>query len=188
MRKALLALALLLVLVPVAQADSIMPGFGSVPTGWVTDRYQPASFSNVGVYEGRTDVLGIGISSNDRLAGRAAAFQSTFYNTQGMQYALTGGAGAFLTADLFIPELWADGAYGAVRTDIWGVLSDATDARSGYPIIGFTNYGGDARYRYWDYMGDGGWTNVSTPVGYDAWTNFGILFTGSSVVYSINGT
>ena len=46
-----------------ANAAVIMPDFGGVPAGWTTDRYEPASFTNVGTYQGRSDVLGIGITS-----------------------------------------------------------------------------------------------------------------------------
>ena len=57
-------------------------------------------------------------------------------------------------------------------------------AVSDYPIIGFTNYGGAARYRVWD---DTEWHDLATAVAYDAWTAFSIAFTGSSYQYFIDG-
>lgn len=166
-----------------AGAAVVMPSFANVPTGWVTDRYDPDSFSNVGTYQGRNDVLGIGISSADAFNNRPAAYQSTFYNTQGRQHAVSGGAGSSLAADLFIETGWRDGSLGSVRTDMWGVMTDGVQV-SDYPIIGFTNYGGNARYRVWD---DAGWHDLATAVTFGGWTSFEILFTGTSYDYYING-
>ena len=170
-----------------AQAVSVMPDFADVPTGWTTDRYDPTSFSNVGTYQGRSDVLGIGITSAGNLANRPAAYQSSFYNTQGRQHAITGGAGSSISADLFIESSWRDGANGNVRSDMWGVMSNAVPAVTAYPIIGFTNYGGSARYRVYDpAVGGDGWVNSSVAVVYDAWTSFEIEFTGSAFNFLIN--
>jgi len=165
----------------------LMPSFANVPTGWTVDRYDPTSFSNVGTYQGRSDVLGIGITSAGNLANRPAAFQSSFYNTQGRQHAIAGGAGSSIAADLYIPSAWRDAANGNVRTDMWGVMSNAVPAVSAYPIIGFTNYGGAARYRVFDGNVTGGWVNSTVAVNFDAWTNFEIEFTGTAFEFSING-
>ena len=175
----------------VARAD-LMPSFADVPTGWSVDRYAPASFSDVGTYQGRSDVLGIGISLADDYANRPAPYQSTFYNTQGEGHAISGGAGTELDGDLFIPLSWSDPASnGSVRTDMWGVMTDSTNAITDYPIIGFTNYGGAARYRVWnEYLnsGNGAWVDLATPVAYNAWTSFGIGFDGTNIDYYINGS
>jgi len=85
----------------VIRAD-IMPSFANVPAGWSVDRYAPASFTNVGAFQGRNDVLGIQITSTGDLANRPGGYQYTFYNTQGMGHAVTGGAGSELDADLYI--------------------------------------------------------------------------------------
>lgn len=180
----LTALTLAVCTLPItANATSIMPDFGSIPSGWTTDRYEPTSFANVGTYQGRDNVLGIGITSAGNLANRPAAYQSSFYNTQGRQYAVTGGAGSTLAADLFISGSWSNATNGSVRTDMWGVMTDGT-AVSDYPIIGFTNYGGDARLRVWD---DTGWHDLTTQIAYDTWTSLAITFTGTSYDYYVNG-
>jgi len=166
----------------VANAAAVMPDFSAVPTGWVTDRYEPASFANVGTYQGRADVLGIGIDDADGFGSRSSGFNSTFYNTQGRQHVITGGAGSVLSADLFIPFEWADTINGHVRSDMWGVMTNGS-AVSDYPIIGFTNYDGAPRLRVWD--GDV-WVNLLTPVVYDDWTAFSIEYTGTSYEYSVN--
>ena len=175
----------------VARAD-LMPSFADVPTGWSVDRYAPASFSDVGSYQGRSDVLGIGISTADGLTNRPAPYQSTFYNTQGEGHAISGGAGMELDGDLYIPLSWSDpSTNGSVRTDMWGVMTDSSNAVTDYPIIGFTNYGGVARYRVWNENlngGSGGWYDLSTAVDYNAWTSFGIKFDGTNMDFLIDGT
>lgn len=173
-----------------AQAAPIMPSFSTVPAGWTTDRYAPSSFANVGSYQGRSDVLGIGISSAGNLANRPAAYQSTFYNTQGEAHAAVGGAGSVLSADLYIPTAWGSAANGNVRTDMWGVMTDASNAVSDYTIIGFTNYGGAARLRAWDsdlLSGAGDWVDLASAPLFDSWMSLAIDFTGTSYVYSVNG-
>lgn len=166
-----------------ANAVPVMPDYANVPTGWVTDRYEPNSFANVGTYQGRDNVLGIGISSADGYNNRIGGFQNTFYNTQGRQHTISGGAGSVLSADLYIPGVWSNPANGNVRTDVWGVMTDGSSV-SDYPIIGFTNYGGTTGLRVWD---DVAWVDLSIPVAYDDWTAFAIEFTGSSYEYLVNG-
>lgn len=167
----------------ISNATPVMPDFANVPTGWNTDRYNPSSFSNVGAFQGRNNVLGISISNSDGLNSRPPAYQSQFYNTQGKQHAVSGGIGSVLSADLFINSSWSDAINGNVRTDMWGVLSDATNAITDYPIIGFTNYGG-ARLRAWD---NNGWHDLNATINYGGWNSFAMAFTGSSIDYSVNG-
>jgi hypothetical protein len=168
-----------------AWASPLMPSLADAPTGWVTDRYDPASFGNVGTYQGRDDVLGISISAAQAYDNRPAPYQNTFYNTQGRQHAISGGMGDYIAADLFIESSWASSTAGSVRTDMWGVMTDGS-AVSAYPIIGFTNYGGSARYRVWDST-NGVWIDLATTVQFGAWVSLEILFTGSSFDYFING-
>lgn len=180
-----LAVALSTMVAGVANAGPIMPDLSLAPTGWTTDRYEPATFGAIATYEGRNGVLEIGITSAGNLANRPPAYQSTFYNTQGRQTAVSGGAGSVLAADLFIEETWRDQAGGTVRSDMWGVMTDGS-AVSGYPIIGFTNFGGTPRYRVYD-ADTTGWVDVATPVTFGEWVSFAITFTGTSFDYSING-
>lgn len=189
MKKTFLYLGLSLLPASGLWAD-LMPSFATVPTGWTTDRYAPASFSNVGTYQGRADVLGIGISTADGAANRPNGQQGAFYNTQGMKYAIAGGAGSSISADLYIAADWSDGSNGNRRSDMWGVISDPTISggdQHQYPIIGFTNYGGTARYRVWDEDTANGWVDLATNVVYDSWTSFSIVFTGTSYEFYING-
>jgi hypothetical protein len=167
-----------------------MPSFADVPTGWVTDRYAPTSFVTTPLYQGRSDVLGITITSAGDLNNRPAAYQSTFYNTQGMQHAISGGAGSTLSADLWIDGAWQNSSTGSIRTDVWGVMVNnlPTPSVTAYPILGFTNYGGSARFRYYDGDIAGGWTDVGAPILYNSWNTLSIGFTGSAFVFSVNGS
>lgn len=186
-KKIVLAMLAASALVAVAaHADSLMPDFAAVPAGWSTDRYAPSSFSNVGTYQNRSNVLGIGIDSSGNLAERAPAYQSSFYNTQGKGHDVNGGAGSVLSADLYIPESWRNASNGSVRTDMWGVMSNA-NAVYDYTIFGFSNYGGAARLRVYDGDTANGWIDIATAINFNAWTSLAIDFTGSSYVYSVNG-
>ena len=179
-----------------AQAVDITPSLALGATGWSTDRYDPSSFANVGNFAGRNNVLGIGISTADGRAVRPSYFgESSFYNVQGKIQAITGGAGSTLAADLYIENSWSNSENGNVRTDLWGGTTDGTrsstnmyDHRVGYPRIGFTNYGtGGARLRVSDDSVDGGWVNLNTTVNYGSWVGLSMTYTGSSIVYAVNG-
>ena len=169
-----------------AHAAAVMPSFANVPTGWSTDRYDPASFTNVGTYQSRDNVLGIGITSAGDAANRGG-LNASFYNTQGKQHAVSGGAGSSLAAGLFIDSSWRDAANGYVRSDMWAVGSDALGVTD-YGIIGFTNYGGAARLRVYDGDVAGGWVDLGTAIAFGAWTDFDIELTALSLDYFVNGT
>jgi hypothetical protein len=156
-----------------------MPSFSTIPSGWSVDRYAPASFSNVGTYQGMNNVLGIGINTAD-------VPPDHYSSTQGERYAIiSGGAGSVLQAELYIPTAWGNAANGNVRTDMWGEMSNGTPD-FGYPIIGFTNYGvAGARLQVWD--DTIGWIDLANTVNYNAWTTLSIAYTGSSYVFGIDG-
>ena len=173
-----------------AQAEPVMPSYSSGTSGWTTDRYEPNSFSILGAYQGRNDVLGIGISSAQNAANRGGQ-SGMFYNTQGRQHAITGGAGASLSAALYVEAGWGNSANGLVRSDVWGVMSDSSNGITDYPIIGFTNQGGSARYRVYDgdVASNNGWIDLSTTVAFGAWTSFDMVYHGGkSMEYFVNGT
>lgn len=188
MFKSIFSAAVLTVAVAGAQAALVIPNFADVPTGWSTDRYAPASFANVGSFQGRDNVLGIGISSAQNAANRGAQ-SAMFYNTQGDQHAISGGAGSTLGAALYIDTSWRDAANGWVRSDMWGVMSDSFGITD-YPIIGFTNQDGNARYRVYDgdVLANGGWIDINTTVAFGSWTAFQMVYNGGySLDYFIDG-
>lgn len=178
--------ALLLGLAGPLAAAELMPDFADVPTGWATDRYEPASFSNVGNYEGRTNVLGISISEAQGHGNRGGQ-NSTFYATQGRKHLISGGAGDSLSADLFIESDWSSESNGTIRTDIWGTMDDGA-AVTAYPILGFTNLGDAARFRVWDAdAGGDGWVDLAATVLFGEWNSLSMLFDGSDFIFSVNG-
>lgn len=187
MFRSFLPLAILAIAALNAQAAPLMPNFADVPTGWTTDRYEPNTFANVGTFQGRDNVLGIGINSAQSAANRGGQ-SSMFYNTQGRQHAITGGAGSSLGAALYIDTSWSDSANGWVRSDMWGVMSDVPNGITDYPIIGFTNQDGNARYRVYDGDTANGWIDLATAVTFGAWTSFDMVYNGGvSMDYFVDG-
>jgi hypothetical protein len=161
--------------------SNVMPDFSSL-AGWTTDRYAPASFANIGTQFGYDNVLGIGISSAQGFTQRTSPYQSTFYSTQGDQYQVAGGPGDDVSVQLYVPGSWSNAANGTERTDVW---TDTT-GQNDFGIIGFTNYGGAARFRVWDGAGVG-WIDVAAAVNYDQWNLLDIKYTGTGFDYYING-
>ncbi|HRH86670.1 MAG TPA: PEP-CTERM sorting domain-containing protein [Rubrivivax sp.] len=170
-----------------ALAAPVMPDFDNAPSGWSVDRYAPASFADVGTFQGRNNVLGIGINSSTDSANRPGGQQGSFYNTQGMKQQISGGAGSVLSADLYIDSAWRSGTAGYVRSDIWGTMADSASSITAYAIAGFTNYAGAARLRVYDADVAGGWVDLSNTVLYDAWNSFSIALGSSSFDYFVNG-
>jgi hypothetical protein len=190
-----LALGLALVLGGAAQATAqdVTPDFGSTVggPGWVTDRYAPATF-NLLTTKGRTNVLSFAITSQSDFANRPAGYQSTFYNTQGMKYAVSQSGSYSLTADLWVDGSWASnptGSNNSRRTDMWGVSVDASNNPADYPVIGFTNAGGTGIFRGYD-VNTGLWNNFANPVSYNAWNTLRIDFDYPTALYSysVNGS
>ena len=173
-----------------AHATALMPDFADLPTGWVTDRFEPNSFSNVGTFQGRDNVLGIGISSAQGTANRPGGQQSGFYNTQGRQRAVTGGTGDSFGAGLWLDPDWANESNGSIRTDMWGALQrdppPATGDTRDYPIIGFTNIGDNPRLRVWD-GNIGNWVDLGVGLVFGDWVDLNVVFTGTTYEYYVNG-
>jgi hypothetical protein len=187
-----------------AQAQDVTPSFAGAPAGWTVDRYAPAGFQDVGTFQGVDHTLGITIDSSTDLANRLSAYQSTFYNTQGMGTPINGGgAGSSVTAYLWVPQSWSNPVNGSIRTDMWLVVNDpgAPSAdKHAYPIIGFTNnpYTTSSApapfvgFRAWDDV-NGTWNNLSAPVNFDAWNKLSIAMTTDisgnvHFLYDVNDT
>ena len=171
-----------------AHAAPVLPSVTGA--GWTTDRYEPASWTNVGTYQGRNDVLGIGINDTTNAANRPAVQQGAFYNTQGRQIGVTGGTGDSIAADLFLNEGWANSQSGFVRSDLWGRAGlVGSEVGVTYPIIGFTNFGtAGARLRVFD-ADVGGWVNLATDVSalFGTWVAFEIEALASGYEFYVNG-
>lgn len=200
--KAMVAVALALAASSLANVASagVVPSFATVNTSptqapgvWYTDRYAPGGFSNVGTQAGRDDVLGVGVYAQDRQGSRGSSFNSSFYNTQGRKYDVTATGVVTATADLYVFSDWRNASdSGYRRTDMWGTLTTGdpgapVDASFVYPIIGFSNFGGAARFRGWD--SDVGWVDFGAAVAFDAWNTLTFEFDSAAqtVKYSVNG-
>jgi hypothetical protein len=171
-----------------ALAQERMPDFGStVPDQWTTDRYAPDSFELVNGFEGRDNVLSIGTNGADH----TAPYNTMFYNTEGMKYGIdpigTNSLPSSVSADLFVPDSWADAANGLRRTDIWTrfVTEDSNnEANAHYPILGFTNQGGAGLFRLFT---DAGWLDLTSAVQYGSWNNLSMTFDNNFFQAFVNG-
>lgn len=184
-----LGMALVLGAAASATAQNVIPNFGAtVPGSWTTDRYDPTTFALTNATHGRNDVLNIGITSAGDLANRPAAYQYTFYNTQGRQYDVNQTGSYSLMADLWVDGSWAfnqAGSNNSRRTDMWGVAVDNANNAWDYPIIGFTNYQGAGLFRGFD-VNTGLWNNFANPVNYDAWNTLRVDYNAGNQTYSYN--
>lgn len=185
-------LAVALIGASAARAD-LLTNYGS----WGVDRHAPGGFANVGAANGRSDVLQVDIAGADQQVG-------TFLNQQGKGSDITPVATdyAVIYGSLYVPSSWQNGT-GATdlrSTALWGFAINSIDdpalGNSHYPIIGFTNGGGDAsgdttagtgRFRVFD--SSDGWMPASyQPVQYNAWNNLCMVLTGGTIKSYVNGT
>jgi hypothetical protein len=173
-----------------AQTD-VSPNLATaVPGAFYTDRYTPPVFTLSNGINGRNNVLQVGVNSTSDLANRPGAYQSTFYNTQGEKTDVNTAGSWFFESDLFVNASWANSANGYVRTDLWASATDDalfTDV-SAYPIIGFTNYGGNARFRGYDVI-TGFWIDFAVAVNFGSWNTLAMGFNAlnNTFTYSVNG-
>src|ERR1035441_1706865 len=142
MRKRLLFLALVVALaftagvVPGKADELLLPDVSLGLPGWSIDRYAPVVFSYLSAVNGINNVIDLGIGTTGNFANRPSAYQSSFYNTQGENNAISGGPGDHLSVLLYIPGSWSSPTNGDVRTDLW-----VNNADSAYGILGFSNFG-----------------------------------------------
>ena len=176
----------LLLLCPSAFAQSTP----DVPVNWAgytwnRDRYEPDEFQPIGSYQGRSDVLRILIGPDGIAANRDPGFGSSFYDTQGRSATVNLPAGAFGTADFYIPKAWqAQQSSEWQATGLWGSTfkptGPGTETVIGYPVIAFANsaqlygngYGsaGSQGGRIMVYDDDAdAWNVVSSDIKYDGW-------------------
>lgn len=166
-----------------ARAALVLPDLHD--PGWATDRYEPASWQNIGTFQGRNNVLQIGVDASTDASARPVGQQGSFYNTQGRQIAVTGGVGDSLKASLWLDPSWQSSTADYVRTDLWG-RAGGTEAETTYPLSGFTNFG-VTTLRAWDPEA-GGWQGFTidlTPL-WGTWVDLEILATATGYQYYVN--
>ncbi|HEY4319872.1 MAG TPA: PEP-CTERM sorting domain-containing protein [Gemmatimonadales bacterium] len=183
-----IAVAMLAFAAPLAAQTNVTPDLATATLGqFYVDRYAPATFTLQNSYEGRTDVLQLGINSTTDLTNRPGGQQNSFYDTQGEKTDVTTDGSWSFTSDLFVEDSWADPADGFVRTDMWATTTDAGGGTN-FPIIGFSNYGGTVRFRGYDINNDG-WSDFSSTVNFGAWNTLGMSFDAATYTlsYFVNG-
>lgn len=166
-----------------ARAALVLPDLHD--PGWATDRYEPASWANIGTFQGRNNVLQIGVDASTDASARPVGQQGSFYNTQGRQIAVTGAVGDSLKASLWLDPNWQSSTAGYVRTDLWG-RAGGTEAETTYPLSGFTNFG-VTTLRAWD-ADAGGWQNFNINLAplWGTWVDLEILATATGYEYYVN--
>jgi uncharacterized protein (TIGR03437 family) len=164
-----------------------MPSFTTVPNGWTTNRYDPASFSIPTTPQfGRTAELQIQIDQAQGETNRPPALQSQYYGYQGRSHSLAGaGAGDTISADIYIPSALGNIAAGNAASYMWGIGSGA-NGDADYLILGFTNSVGHGEFTLWDDTLQG-WIDLAATVNYDNWNSLSIRFTGTTFDYYVNG-
>jgi hypothetical protein len=189
-----LALATMAAILPVAAnaQTNVSPDLATtVPGSFYTDRYTPPVFTLSNGIHGRNDVLQIGVNAGSDLANRPGGYQFSFYNTQGEKTDVNTAGSWFFRSDLYVETGWRDPNSGFVRTDIWASATD--DALfsdvSAYPILGFTNYGGSARFRGYD-VNTGLWIDFANAVNFGGWNTLMMAFDAltNTFTYSVNGS
>jgi hypothetical protein len=165
--------------------------------GWGVDRYAPSSFAAV-TFQGQS-ALQIGIDPAQNLANRPAAYQSTFYNTQGYQRPSVVATGIWtVTASLWVDPSTLSGT-APFRSDLWARTGPTTsEDDADYFIMGLfagdldnptdpnptaANFG--VAWRVWDDV-VGVWYNLNAPVT-TGWNTVTISYDGNGVDYYLNG-
>jgi hypothetical protein len=168
----------------VVQAASSPVAYTEVPltsteltANWSADRTTPSGGFSSTSYEGRNDVLQMGVVGANR------SIVDPFYYTEGLQRQL-GTSPDAVKADLFVDSAWLDTG---VRAGLWGVGHDSLGAVSAYPIVEFTTAGAEdfTGWRSWDGV-NGGWTNLpSVPYSTDAWNTLSVVFNEATSKFDV---
>ena len=193
-----------------ASAQERMPSFSTVTLAasgnevWVPDRLAPDSFANIGTFEGRSNVLRIGIlrSPEDEAArpfpkaggpgvgsGEFPTLTTHSFNRaqHGRAYTNPQSGAWTLSADLWIESTWSSTANnGLRRAELWGLSSNNGSGTGVFPALGFTNEGGTGRFRWSPGSWQEGFFNVpaaTAPVNYGAWNSFKIEFVPGETLF-----
>lgn len=156
-RRALGAVSLSAICLALAAPAHAAPDYIGYPIStdtadWQIDRAGASTFTNVGTYQGRTDVLQLSIAP--------PAGSSSFVNWQGYSQRTSVPAGnSFIGGDLLIQNGWQTGnSVNFVNTGMWGSAMPASvvaggsyvDASAVFPIVHFSNASGTGRLQVWD--------------------------------------
>lgn len=194
MRMKALAFGLAFGAIMSAQAAGFTDTFDSINPAWVTDRYEPNAFVSENFMGDNR--LKIGIGQAQAFQNRPAAFQSTFYNTQGRQQSAALNSPWEVKGDVFIGDDYLSGE-NLRRTDLWARDNNTDENDAVYAIFGVmrndnadpfnpTAGGLNTRWRVWDADTANGWVDLAAAVT-GGWHNLAILATGTSYEYRLDG-
>ena len=178
-----------------AMAGQFTDTFDTISPSWQTDRYAPSDFSVQNV--GGDNRLQISINTADDAANRNSTYSSSFYDTQGKRRPTATPGDWTVSADLLVTQAMLSTTGPLERTDLWTRDSNPDENAAEYPIIGITNESPTNRYNasasdrlatFRIFDGDStGWIDLPTAPT-PGWHDLSISYTGSSYVYSIDGT
>ncbi len=167
--------------------------FDTADSAWIVDRYAPDGFGTVSF--GGDNRLQITVSTADNATNRPAAFSSSFYNTQGRRYDLSGYSAPWtLSAQAYLDSAFNTTTGTLARSDLWARDTNPVENQAFYPIFGFTNASptdgfnpaaADRSFRLRAFDSSFGWRDLDLPAGlsFDAWHTFSISATGSTYEY-----
>jgi outer membrane autotransporter protein len=148
-----------------------------LPGDWTIDRSAPSTFTLADQFEGRFNVLKLGIDPGSQPP-------TSFYQWQGYQQRTAVPAGnSFIGGDIWIDPNWQSGdASDYVRTGMWGsAMPEATvgggtyvDSQAIFPIIQFTNQDGIGRLEVWDTTAASGFVDLpetASLIDYGGWNS-----------------
>ncbi len=156
------------------------------------DRYEPSDVEFLASYEGKTNVLKYTLDDRTSQAGRGAAYQGHFYNTQGRHFEVFNPAK--LTKWEVSGEIWVDAQMIAsqkpFRSELWTSSKYAISDEAAYPMLGITNVVEEdqiyqstmdhAVVRTW---GDNGWTVVDNVTVTAGWHTVNMVSDGNNGTY-----
>ncbi len=157
---------------------TVIDTFDTMNPGWTVDRSNPATWE-IANFDG-DNRLKHGVK-NDPNA-------NTWYGYQGKSL-LTPGLTS-VVVDLYVPtpERLVTGAPQEVSFSLWANGTDGINDQLAWPVLGFRGFAnGTTAWRIFDDEG-GSWVALAgQTANYNTWYNLGIAYTGSSIVYTING-
>jgi hypothetical protein len=184
-KKLVSALAVLPMLVGVAQASTINFDNPGDTAGATVDRYAPAVFQSGVAFGGHAGTLVQGTSVSDGAANRPSSYSSSFYNTQGRAFTADPNTQK-VSIQLYVSSNWTNEVVGLQRyAGFWGVGTDGSSV-SAYPIIEMFRENGIDQWRGYDSSGAGAWITMGNAT--EGWNNLEISLLGTDqFLYTVNG-
>ncbi len=126
-----------------AFATSILPTTtDSIVAAATTYRYDPANFNNGGTWKGFDNNIVIGFGADQGYGSRPVGFNTTFYDTQGKQFAANGGVGDGIALFVYLAPSMASELNGSRQWQVGLALNNQSGTSPLETFFGFTNTNG----------------------------------------------